>query len=336
MASLYKRGRVWWLEYVQQNGERVQKSLKTRDKKTAEFKQKETEVGLTKGTLVHLKKSPFDEVLTEYEQYCTATKTRSTVQRDKSVLKQFLAQVQPKPQTLADLTHSQVEAHIVRLRKDGKAPKTINRFLEVIRALANWAIHQGYLAENPATKVKKLRVPKDPPRFLTSAEIDQLLTAAKDSHLLPMIATGVYAGLRLGELLHLEWTDIDFDRKVLTVQNKHELGFGTKSKKFRTVPLNGRLAEILDPFKKIEGFCFPAEDGKRYASAPKRPYDAVLAKTGFKGVGWHTLRHTFASRLVQEGVSIYKVSQWLGHSSVQTTMIYAHLMPERDADIDRM
>ncbi len=237
MASIYKRGKTWWLIYYR-DGKKVQKSLKTRDQKTAEFKQKEHEVALTKGTLPHLKRAPLADVQKEYDEYCTANKTKTTVSRDKSVLKRFLDWAQPG--SIEGLTHSKVEDYVVLLRKQKKAPKTVNRFLEVIRAFCNWAVQKGYLAQNPATSVKKLRVPKDPPRFLTKEEAERLLKAAEDSSLLPMIATGIYAGMRL------------------------------------------------------------------------------------------------ASRLVQEGVSIYKVSQWLGHSSVQTTMIYAHLMPERDADIDRM
>lgn len=115
-----------------------------------------------------------------------------------------------------------------------------------------------------------------------------------------------------------------------------------KSKKGRIIPLHPRLGKILEPLRKSEGICFPAPEekgGKPYRRiAYPKEFTEWFRKVGLKGerIGWHTLRHTFASLLVQEGVSIYKVSQWLGHSEVRTTQIYAHLIPGYDEDISRI
>ena len=148
-----------------------------------------------------------------------------------------------------------------------------------------------------------------------------------------MILTALYTGLRANELINLEWQDFDFDNGVLKIVNKKD--FQTKSKKFRVIPLNKRLITGLKPYIKKGGLCF-SNEGKRLHCAPRRAIYSVLKHAGLKGVSWHILRHTFASRLVQEGVSIFKVSKWLGHSSVNTTMIYSHLAPVQDEDINKI
>jgi len=150
-----------------------------------------------------------------------------------------------------------------------------------------------------------------------------------------MIATAIYTGLRLSELLYLEWNDFDFGKEILTVKNKHEHDYKTKSKKFRIIPLNRKLIAILQPYRKEKGWCFTTSKGERYIQRPRKVFDIILEKAGLDDIGWHGLRHTFASQLIQAGTSIYKVSRWLGHSSVNTTMIYAHLAPGKDDDINK-
>ena len=128
----------------------------------------------------------------------------------------------------------------------------------------------------------------------------------------------------------LTWQEIDFDRCVITLTNKD--GFSLKNRESRTVPLNRDLCEILLPLKEPTGCCFKNKKGHQFTAVElsalfKR---LIVTPSGRPHFSLHTLRHTFASHLVMQGVSIYKVSQWLGHKSVNTTMIYAHLAPQDD------
>ena len=113
------------------------------------------------------------------------------------------------------------------------------------------------------------------------------------------------------------------------------------------MPCGQYATTILPPHTKSvglqivsDGYCFTDRHGKPFTNNPKaypgRMMRRLLEAIGCyrRGMGFHTLRHTFASRLVQAGVSIYKVSQWLGHRSVNTTQIYAHLATGHDSDIE--
>ena len=105
-----------------------------------------------------------------------------------------------------------------------------------------------------------------------------------------------------------------------------------KDRQSRTVPLNAELKKILEPLRKDRGYCFLNSAGKQLDDKElSREFKEVVAKpAGLADRTPHVLRHTFASHLAMRGVRIYKVSQWLGHQSVNTTMIYAHLAPQDD------
>ena len=180
-----------------------------------------------------------------------------------------------------------------------------------------------------------------PGAHLSQEEIHALLSTAQkvsESRFYPMIATAIYAGLRLGELLALEWADIEFEQRRIMVKDKPKLGLRTKSGKFRTVPLNNQLQAILEPMKQPTGFCFfPAKRVRYSTSNFNRQFKRIIEKAGLPTeTNWLTLRRTFGSQLAQAGVSIFKIQKWMGHSDPRITMEhYAHLSPEYDEDINR-
>ena len=160
----------------------------------------------------------------------------------------------------------------------------------------------------------------------------------------PFLVTARYTGLRLRELLNLEWEDFDWNQKLLRVLNKPQFGHTVKNYQVRVVPICDELKEKLGPFIKENGLCFQTygrwRKGQRYLTdGPKRQlrrlYDDAGIPRDRKGL-FHRLRHTFASRLVQNNVPIYKVSKWLGHSSVVVTEIYAKFAPVYDEDIEKL
>ena len=118
-----------------------------------------------------------------------------------------------------------------------------------------------------------------------------------------------------------------------------------KNNQARVVPISDELREKLLPFIEKRGICFPVHfgvtKGEKYNKwGPQRVIRRVLKKAGVdkegRRIGWHEFRHTFASQLAQKGVSLYKISKWLGHSDISTTQIYAHFAPIYDGDIERL
>jgi len=140
--------------------------------------------------------------------------------------------------------------------------------------------------------------------------------------------------MRLGEILNLVWECIDFNRKIITIKNIN--GFITKSKKERVIPMNDILSKLfLGRFEssKIQNknnYIFYKVIGVKlnedYVS--KRFKRAVRSAGLSEDIHFHTLRHSFASNLIQRGASIYVVKELLGHESISTTQIYSHLQSE--------
>ena len=157
------------------------------------------------------------------------------------------------------------------------------------------------------------------------------------------------------ELRLLEWRDVDFDGRKITIRE-------AKGGVFRVVPINERAMAVLRAQYDLTGrwvYVFAGgrarRDGRPGKGAwdrnkPRREYwwaHALIPlqekiptfqsiAPGSVGRGWHLFRHTFASRAVQRGVPIFTLSKWLGHKDVKTTMIYAHLNPEYDPDIEKV
>ncbi len=238
------------------------------------------------------------------------------------------------------------------------APTTRNRKLTVLRSFFGFLIAKKHLPSNPAHDVAFSRAPRrDEPSltagdvgeittvprfhwlrpppckfdFLDFPEADRLVAAAKDVWM-TMIVVALKTGLRQGELLGLKWDDVDLVAGRLMVRRSIWRGHeGTpKSGKSREVPLAQSVVEALKKHRHLRGdrvFC--REDGKPLTDGDcKHPLWSTCKRAGLRRIGWHVLRHTFASHLVMRGVPIRAVQELMGHSTVEMTMRYAHLSPD--------
>jgi len=164
-------------------------------------------------------------------------------------------------------------------------------------------------------------------------DVERLLASSEGTMFHGLIATALFAGLRMEELVWLEWTDIDFaafsGQGAITVQNKP--GWYTKSRKPRVIPMVPRLRAILARLPRRSRWCFPNVGGGQYLNDLQRDITEVFERAGLP-YGLHALRHTFASRLVAEGVPITYVKELMGHASIQTTMVYLHATPRHLAE----
>ena len=172
-------------------------------------------------------------------------------------------------------------------------------------------------------------MPKRSPRFLSQNEIRRLVKASKGSHIYPIIVTALHTGMRKSELLHLKWSDIDFDQRTITVQSKDD--WHTKNYKPRMLQLTPALHKVLRENRKLQSelnvqseYVFTYQ-GERIKRGIDDSLKTARKKAGLENVTLHTLRHTFASQLVMAGVPLRDVQELMGHQSFVTTVQYAHL-----------
>lgn len=334
MASIYrdKRCGYWYISYSLR-GRRVRKSLKTSDKELAE--------GHLALLRRQLKKDPHKfsgfptlvDLQTHFRQFCEtrAAKTNALYTARMQVFVDFAG----KDHLLKDISGLFIDHFLKALSEKRELSRaTLNGYRSCLRVAFNLAVKWGLAETNPVKGSTPIRpMPKHPPRFLSDDEVNRLLEAARKSYLYPLIAIGLYAGLRRQELEWLEWRDIDFSQGIIKVLNK--AGHSTKTGKFRMVPLAKKLRDMLQGVKRRASWVCPNARGGQVQNNTLRNLQVLYQKADIEGANVHTLRHTFASRLASAGVSIYKISKWLGHSDVKTTMIYAHLEPQ-DGDINRI
>ncbi len=330
MARLYswtgKKGTYWYIDYAL-GGRRVRKRV-GRNKRMAELALADIQVKLERGELgFQAKDKNLADFIQEYLEYASSNKASKSHERDVQTLKHFTRLI--KAERLAAITTPQMEAYKAHRQKEGAKASTINRELNTVKAMLNKAVAWGYLAKSPAQTVKKLKEHKRQVRYLAPEEI-KLLLAEANPRLKAIIATMLLTGLRRDELIHLTWDDLNFDKKLLSVQAKG--GWHPKDYEVRHIPLNERLLQLLDKLKRNKNgdvFVFATgEGGALNGNILSRDFRKLCRQCGVKGASIHTLRHTFASYLAMKGVDLYTVQKLLGHSSIKTTEIYAHLAPD--------
>lgn len=215
--------------------------------------------------------------------------------------------------------------------------KTINNCLTVLRRMLSIARKRGLIAAVP--EVEWLRPPKPEFDFLTFEESQRLVDAA-EGEWRTMILVALRTGLRFGELLALRWQDVDLVAGRILVRQNWVLGqVGTpKSGHAREIPLGEEVLKALKSHRHLRGplvFCTMA--GEVFTVGEPRYWLARFCRrASLREIGWHTLRHTFASHLAMRGAPLKAIQELLGHATIQMTMRYAHLAPEVARDAVRL
>jgi integrase len=198
--------------------------------------------------------------------------------------------------------------------------------LAVLKSLFNrcreWKLIE---CENPVISVKLLKEPRRRLRFLEPEEEDRLLAECAEP-LRTLVLVGTNCGLRLkSEALTLRWPDVDVMRRTLTVVAAY-----AKSGTSRTVSLNSTVLTALDRLPKRSEFVFAKPNGKPYHTG--RGFRAACERAGLSDVTVHTTRHTFATRLVENGVGLRTVQELGGWATLSLIQRYAHVSPSRKAE----
>lgn len=217
--------------------------------------------------------------------------------------------------------------------KKGRKAKTVNNYLTVLRKALVTAKEWKRITAVPV--VKWLRTEKPRFDFLTREESDRLLAAVPKGDL-AIVMTALKAGLRRGELLALEWGDVDFVAGKIFVRRSVWKGKITSPKGWRPreVEMSPQLATALKAHRHLRGkyvFCNP--DGSMMTRDEiKRIVPSACKRAGLRPLQWHALRHSFASQLTMDGVPLKVVQELLGHATIEMTMRYAHLAPSARRD----
>jgi integrase/recombinase XerC len=235
-----------------------------------------------------------------------------------------------------------VRSFLAALHRDGLGRRSQARALSAVKSLLRWACREGLLEANPAEAVKTPKQDKRLPRHLRPGEIENLLEAPLGDDPLARrdraILEVLYAtGLRVGELVSLDWGDLDLGGRVLRV-----LGKGSKE---RMVPFGrgaeaalGAWLEVWDELRRQapessdpgEPVWLNHRGGRLTDRSVRRLVDRHVERAAVAaGVHPHTLRHTFATHLLEGGADLRSIQELLGHSSLSTTQRYTHLEVER-------
>lgn len=274
---------------------------------------------------------------------------------------------------LAKLKKSDIEDMYNTLLENGRANgkgglsiKTVNNIAVCLHKALQTAFENEYIIKNPASiaqvpTLKSINSQKKEIEILSKQEQKDLMAVCDNSPYGMGIITALYTGVRLGELLGIMWSDIDFERKTLSISKqvnrlhdyspnakaKTRLGIqdDTKTKTSnRIISISDDLLNRLLKYKEEQtqhikkwgnayndlDLVFAREDGHYIDPTTFRDkYVKLLSGVGLKPYTFHALRHTFATRALEAGIPIKVVSKILGHASVQITMdTYQHVLPE--------
>jgi len=326
MASIYKRGRVWYISYYI-NGKRVRKRVGT-SKKLAELARKEVEVKIAKGELgwEEVKDPTFQDFQEKYLAYLKTNTRPRTYIRYRNALDHFTDFLEENGSLswrLSQISFSFIEQYKKERVKFVK-PRTVNIELKVLKALYNFAIKCKCATRNPVNEVSFFRAPEKKPKFLTKKEIERLLSSSNS--LYPVLYTFLKTGLRKAELINLRWENVDFQRKCILVESNN--GWQTKTGNTREIPLGDDVLSLLKNLPRKSDYVFLNTQGRKYEYHLTERVKRLGRRLGLENLTVHMLRHTFISHLVMSGVDLVTVKELAGHADIKTTMRYAHLAPE--------
>lgn len=264
----------------------------------------EVEANYSKNTI-----NSYENDLNKFEEYY----------KSKDLLKIISKDIEKYIQTLSDL-----------------APTTVSHNISSLKTFYSYFLKQGRISNNPTDGIKSPKLGIHLPTYLTIDEVNKLLdievTDAFSSRNKAILELMYATGLRISEVISLEFKNIDYDECIIRVMGK-----GSKE---RIVPVNDYaikyLKEYIDNYRpelvknEINNYIFLNNHGRMLTRQGifKMIKNYAALKNIKKTIGPHTLRHTFATHLLENGADLRVIQELLGHSDISTTQIYTHLTKE--------
>lgn len=331
-----EKGR-WWIDYYRRDAEGKltrHKKLCGKTKESAERMLRTIRVAVDKSEYVDPFQAPrLADYVKDFRANSDKVSHRKAGARFDRLTGFFghlkLSQITPKL-----IERFQLERRESGTGRNGKTPvkpATINREVQLLRAILGKAVRGRELAHNPATAVKNYKEAPPRDKFLHRPQIRKLLLATKQSQS-PLLRSVVYfaleTGMRKSEIFNLKWVDVDFASGQLLVTK-------TKTNTPRHIPLSRRARWLLSKRAAkapLSTYVFESEsrDGKRQPVVDvKKAWHTALLRAGISDFRFHDLRHTFASQFAMKGGNLYALAVILGHANPAITLkVYAKLSPE--------
>jgi len=332
-----KRGSNWYAYWRDAKGKQRSKAIGPR-KKEAEAHLTRVQAQVDNGTYREITPITFPEFAEQWLQDYAAVQVKpSTLLNYQSMtyssLIPFFGDV-----PLASIRTADVQRYVSERLASGVKASTVQKAFVMLKGMLKQAVEWDYLRVNPAYPVKAPRCEHVEMDALTPAEIHQLL-AAFQPEWRPLFFTAIFTGMRLGELLALQWSDIDWNSSTIRVRRSVWQGTFQEPKtrgSVRTIGMSPRLRAVLmdhkldAPWSEHDLVFCTAEGGiLDDANLRHRVFEPALRVAGLRKIRIHDLRHTFASLLINQGENLKYVQQQLGHASITTTVDrYGHLMPD--------
>ena len=352
---------AWWV-FIDHQGKRKAKKI-GKDRKLAQEVARKMEAKLALGDVGVMEEQAKIPTFREYaggwlNTYGVTSLKYSTLESYRNELRNHLMPAFGV-KGLNEISRSDVKRFLYEKQKEGLAPATVKKHLAYFSNIMSHAIDDEIIAVNPAQKLSKL-VPKKGKKAdlnpLNREEVQILLNTVQDLYprYYPFYLCAARTGMRLGELLGLEWGSIDFLGRFIEVRqafSRHRLT-SPKNRRIRRVDMSQQLTEVLKQHRTamrteslkrgtpMPEWVFTHQSGKRLTATnmANRIFHRCLEKAGLRQVRFHDLRHSFASILIQQGESLAYVKEQMGHHSIQITVdIYGHLAPEGNKSaVDRL
>ncbi|MCA1557863.1 MAG: site-specific tyrosine recombinase XerD [Acidobacteria bacterium] len=230
-----------------------------------------------------------------------------------------------------ELSRSDLRAWIANLSREGLAPRSVSRATSAVRGFYRFLMLDGHIKRHPAEDLDTPQAGTHLPRFLSEDEMERLLAAPdtsseeglRDRAILELMYA---SGLRISELISLKTSDVDMDAGLLSCHGK-----GSKE---RRIPIGKSAARWLELYRAARRRTTRTHDPRLFVNSLGAPLTRqrvwaaikrVASRAGLENVSPHTLRHSFATHLMQRGADSRSVQSLLGHSDISTTQIYTHM-----------
>ncbi len=331
LVRIFLKGNTWWAN-CQVNGRQRRRSLHTTSKKEARRRALLLEADLLRGKLPS--EGHAGSVASTIEAYRSYLKSEKrapkTLVKYNGVLNRLHKLADSlKVRTMAGIDLRFIDAYRKQRTEEEAADKTIYNETMIVRQLVNFAKSRRLLTSDPLAGLK-LREPKPAPQpCWTQDEVNQILATANPAH---RAAFTILAdtGLRIGELQHLTWDDVDYTNNVLHVRPKE--GWKPKTGDRRAVPISPRVRAVLEDLPQQSSWVvtappsltYPAGDHQVSERRLLKALKQVLNKLGLPG-HLHTFRHAFISHALTSGIPESVVRAWVGHVDADVIRLYTHI-----------
>ncbi|GAB4404632.1 MAG: tyrosine recombinase XerC [Microscillaceae bacterium] len=273
----------------------------------------------------------------EYEKRYSAQTLKAYTQ-DLTQLRDFLGQTFEEVQP-AQAVYPQLRAWLVYLSEQGFLARSINRKIATTKSFFKFLCKNNYRPDNPAEKLRALKTPSQTPNFIEEEKLRHLLDDIPFADTFADWRTRVIlevlygTGMRLAELMHLQWPDIDFGQQQIKVMGKR--------RKERLIPVNAALLHLLKQYELRKQAHFEGKLPHRYLIVGDQggpAYPMLIYKAVHQALGQvtsrsprspHVLRHSFATHLLNKGADLNAIKEFLGHANLSATQIYTHTSLEK-------